>query len=820
MSDLLKDVQYGFRLLWKAKAFTLVAAVSLALGIGFNTTIFSAVDSVLLKPIRFLDPDSLVEIYLSDSRGLLFASSSYPDYREYRDRTDVFSGIVSSHPTTARYEVDGSSEYLSGEVVSGNYFEVLGIPSMLGRTIELSDDLAPGGHPVVVVSERFWRSRLGGLPDALGKTLDLNGRPYTIVGVLPSGFTGTLPGFFMQFWAPSSMVDPLDPYPLEGSSRLERRSPRFLFVKARLAPGVTLERAQGQLDSLLARLEEEYPADYRDRRIDVVPSEEVRINPVIDGALFPVAGVLMAVVGLVLLIACGNVANMLLARAVERRDEVALRLALGASRFRLVRQLLTESVLLSSLGGLLGLLLAHAATRLLLSFKPPVLVPVALDLTLSYRVLFFTLVVSVATGILFGLVPAWEASRASLIAALKSEPLALGRRRLSLRNALVVVQVTFSLMLLIGAALLLRSARNAQAIDPGFETEKIVMFSTNLGLHGYSDARGRDFYRLAVERVAALPGIAGASLTDKVPLGGDIAIENVSAEGRELEMGADGLSIDSSTISPGYFRVMGVPIREGRDFAWNDSPESPRVAILNETAARRLWPGESAIGKRVVRGAGGSREYFEVIGIVSDAKVRTLGEDARPQIYRSFGQDYSPMMHILARTRGNPQPALGSVRHELLSMDASLAFFEARTMPQNLEVAFFPVRMGAFLFSLFGGLALLLTSVGLYGVVSYSVGRRTREIGIRMAMGASRSHITALVTRQGLTLVCVGVAFGWGAALLGARALSSVLYGIGPNDVLTFAGTAVVLSLVAFVASWIPARRASRMTPLTALRYE
>lgn len=815
MTDLARDLQYGIRMLWKSKGFTLVAVLSLALGIGFNTTIFSAVDALLLRPKAGSRLESMVEVYLSDSSGYPYGASSYPDSRDYRDRTDVFSDVASYQTTIARYQTNGSSEYLLGEIVSGNLFRLLGIQALIGRTLEPGDDVSPGGDPVMVVSERFWRTRLGGRPEVVGEALDLNGRPYTIVGVIPSAYSGGLPGIGMQFWAPSAMVDHLNPSPRDGVSRLERRTSRSLMVKARLAEGVSIEKAQAQMDALLASLREEYPEDYQgDRAPHLLPSTQVRIHPFVDGALYPVASVLMVVVALVLIIACANVANMLLARATERRSEVALRLALGSSRFRLVRQLLTESVLLSSLGGMAGLLVAHVGTKLLLALKPPIPIPIALDLTLNYRVLAFTLLVSVATGILFGVAPALQASR-SLVPAMKST-----ERRLGLRSILVVVQVALSLVLLIGAGLLLKSAGNAQAIDPGFETERVVMLSSHLGLHGYDEERGSLFYQNAVERVAGLPGIEAAALTDNVPLGASISTENVAPEGREPERYSDWPEIDSATISPGYFLSMGVSLIQGRDFDWRDGKGSPEVAIVNETAARRLWPGENPLGRRLATGTGTSRKYSEVIAVVRDTKVRTLGEDPRPQIFWPFTQNYSPMMYVLARTRGNPDAALETVRRELLLLDSSLAFFETRTMRQNLAITLFPVRVGAILLGVFGGLALLLAAVGLYGAVSYSVSRRTREIGIRMALGAAGTDVVTLVTRRGVGLVLVGVALGSAVALAGTRVLSSVLYGVGSTDAGIFLGTAALLVIVASVANWIPARRASRIHPVTALRYE
>ena len=604
MTDLFKDIRYGCRMLLKSPGFTLVAVVSLALGIGFNTTIFSAVDAVLLRPKAGVDPSRLVEIYLGDSSGYAYGVSSYPDVREYRERSDVFSAIASNQSALVLYRAGADttkSEYLMGEIVSGNFFDLMGLSASLGRVLRADDDVEPGGHPVVVVSQTFWQSRLGGRRDALGETLDLNGLSFTLVGVAPPDFVGNFPGLRSNFWVPSAMVDQMNPS-LTGS-RLERRTSRSLFVKARLKAGTTLEQAQAQMDAVAIQLQEAFPDANRDRAINLLPSRDVRLHPMIDQALVPIATLLMAVVGLVLLIACANVANMLLARAAARRGEVAIRLALGSTRWRLIRQLLTESLLLSSLGGALGLVIAYWSTKLILAFKPPIPIPIALDLTLNPRVLFFTLAASLVTGIVFGLAPALQSSRASLVPALASDRVpSAGGRRFRLRSALVVLQVAVSLLLLISASLLLRSVGNAQAIDPGFETENVVFMSTHLGFHGYDQARGETFLAHAAERVASLPEIAAASLTSKVPLGTNVSTRTLVPEGEAPERDADWPAYDSTTVAPAYFEVMGIPLIAGRDFRESDVADAPRVVILNETASRRFWPGESALGKRVITG--------------------------------------------------------------------------------------------------------------------------------------------------------------------------------------------------------------------------
>ena len=821
MTDLLKDIPYGCRMLLKSPGFTLVAVVSLALGIGFNTTIFSAVDAVLLRPKAGIDPSRLVEIYLGDSSGYAYGVSSYPDLREYRERSDAFSAIAANQSALVLYRAGAdttTSEYLMGEIVSGNFFDLVGISPSLGRFLRADDDVEPGGHPVVVVSHAFWQGRLGGRLDALGETVDLNGHSFTLVGVAPPDFAGNFPGLLSNFWVPSAMVDQMNPS-LTGS-RLLRRTSRSLFVKARLKAGTTLEQAQAQMDAVAIQLQEEFPDANRDRSITLLPSTDVRLHPMIDQALVPVATVLMVVVGLVLLIACANVANMLLARASARRGEVAIRLALGSTRWRLIRQLLTESLLLSSLGGALGLVIAYWSTRLILAFKPPIPIPIALDLTLNPRVLFFTLAASIVTGIVFGLAPALQSSRASLVPALASDRAAsAGGRRFRLRSALVVLQVAVSLLLLVSAALMLRSLGNAQAIDPGFETENVVLMSTHLGLHGYDEARAKVFFEQAAERLASLPELAAASVTSKVPLGTNVSTRTAAPEGEEPERDADWPALDATTVAPGYFELMRIPLIAGRDFRASDDADAPRVVLLSETAARRFWPGESPIGKRVVA-RGAERRILEVVGIVADHKVRTLGEEARPQVYYSFAQDYSPMMYLVASTTVRPELALAAAKRELLAMDGNLAFFESKTMAQNLEIPLFPVRMGATLLGLFGALALALASIGIYGVIAYSVSRRTREIGIRMALGASRRDVMTMVTRQSLTLVLAGCAAGLAASVLGTRVLANVLYGVASTDAITFAGTLIVLLTVAFVANWIPARRAARVKPTVALRYE
>ena len=559
-----KDLRYGARMLLNNPGFTAVAVLSLALGIGVNTTIFSVVNAVLLRPMAVQEPDQLVEVYLSDSDGYPYGTLSYPDYRDYRDQNDVLSGIVVSEVTFYHFSQDELTEMVFGEAVTGNYFEVLGVPAALGRVF-LPEDDTPGAQPVAILGHGFWQKRFGGDPDLIGKTTKLNGQVFTVIGVAPESFTGTIPLFSPDIWTPMAMQMVIG---FEGPDpeALEKRGRRSLLAKGRLRPGTTVEEAEAQLNTIAVRLGEEYPKTNEGRKISVVPTSEVRIHPFIDQAVTPVALLLMVVVGMVLLIACANVANMLLAKASVRRQEIAVRLAVGASRVRLLSQLLTESVMLAFVGGALGLLLAHWSVHLILALQPPLPMSIALDLGVDVRVLVFTLLVSLATGVLFGLAPAFQATRQDLVSALKDDVSRAGTssRRFGLRNILVVSQVAVSLVLLIGAGLFLRSMKNANAMDPGFETRDIAIFTSNLDMLGYSKERSTQFYEQAVERLSSLPGVVSAAIAEKIPCGISVSIQGFVIEGVEPPPDDDSYNIDVTTVGPGYFRTMGIPLLSGR----------------------------------------------------------------------------------------------------------------------------------------------------------------------------------------------------------------------------------------------------------------
>jgi len=825
VDNLLKDARYGLRALLKSRGFTAVAVLSLGLGIGVNTTLFSLVNAVLFRPLPVSHPEQLVTIY-TGRKDFLYSTVSYPDYLDFRDQAGVFSGLAAHSMMSASLSREGQSELLRGEVVSGNYFEVLGVKPFLGRTLTPEDDRTPGGHPVVVLGHGFWKGRFGADPSILGSMLRINSTPFTVVGVVAESFTGTIPGLSPDLWMPLAMEDSVsamgiqDMVPSPGATRLERRGQRWLFIKGRLKPGVTAQQAQSNLEAILSRLGQEYPTTNEDRTVSVFPAKAVRIHPMADAAITPAAATLMAIVGLVLLIACANVASMMLARATARRREIAIRLAMGATRGRLVRQLLTEGFLLSGMGGVVGLVLGFWAADLLLAFKPPIGIPLQLELGIDVRVLAFTCLVSLATGLAFALAPALRATRPNLVPALKDESVIgeIGQRRFGLREGLVVGQVAVSLVLLIGAGLLVRGLLAAQRAEVGFAPAGVASVEVNLRFNRYSEERGKAFFREAIERVEALPGVESAAITRRLPLSPDINMEGIFVEGHQSSSDDPGIGIDAVAIGPGYFATLGVPLLEGRDFSWLDTADQPRVAVVNQAFVRRFWPGGgTGLGKRFHLDSLDGPSV-EIVGVVADHKVRTVGEDPRPYLHFAASQDYSPAAHVVARVRGDAASLVGTLRRELMAVEPDLVFLSAQTMEQSVSESLYPVRMASGLLAASGGLALLMAAVGLYGAIAYWVSRRTREIGIRMALGASDRGVHRLVVRQGLTLTAIGTALGVVGAAAGSRVLAGLLYGVGAMDPLAFGSAVVGLFGVAFIASYVPARRAAGVDAMVALR--
>jgi putative ABC transport system permease protein len=821
-------------MLAKNPEFTAVAVLSLALGIGANTSIFSVVNAALLRPLPVTEPDRLVFVF-NGSRTNPWGVSSYPDYLDYRDKNEVFSDLLTYSGITMSARADDQTDLLSGSIVSGNFFDALGVQAVLGRTFSSEEDLTPNTHPVAVISHGLWERRFGSNRRIIGQQLALNGHAFTIIGVAPSGFNGPEVLENNDIYVPMMMQALVRP-PRGGFSGdmnpdlLGRRGSRWLSVIGRLKPGVTSEQAQAGMTQLAAGLEQAYPEQNRNTIATLFPVSKG--NPQAYTQLISVAGLLLAVVAIVLLIACANVANLLLARASARRKEIAVRLAMGATRSRLVRQLLTESVLLSLAGGVFGLLLALWTIDLLKTATPPSgIFSFTLDYRLDGRVLAFTFALSLATGVIFGLLPALQASKPDLVPALKDEASAAaqGRRRFNLRNLLVVAQVALSLTLLIGAGLFLRSLKNAQDIDPGFDAEKILNAQLNINLLRYTKAQGQEFYRQVVERVEALPGVESASLARVVPLSGTGRGASFQIEGQdppENTVRSEGSgsqenpnTASANVVSLKYFQTMGIGLLRGRDFSAQDKEGAPLVIVVNEAFARRFFESQEALGNRVsFRGPQGP--WSEIVGVVRDSKYRTLGERPRSTVYQPLAQNHETGMALHVRTNGKPASVATNVRREVQSIEPNLAVTSVESMAGVFGGSLFAARMGAALLAIFGLLALVLAAVGLYGVMSYSVSRRTREIGIRMALGAGSGNVLRLVLKEGMTLVGGGVAAGLIAAAALTRLLASFLYGVSPMDATTFVAIPLVLALVALLASYLPARRAAKVDPMEALRYQ
>jgi len=834
MENLWQDLRYGFRVLRASPGFAAVAVLSLALGIGANTSIFSVVNAALLRPLPVTEPDRLVFVF-NGSRTNPWGVSSYPDYLDYRDKNEVFSDLLTYSGITMSARADDETDLLSGSIVSGNFFDALGVRAALGRTFSSEEDLIPNTHPVAVISHGLWERRFGSNRRIIGQQLALNGHAFTIIGVAPSGFSGPEVLENNDIYVPMMMQALVRP-PRGGFSGdmnpdlLGRRGSRWLSIIGRLKPGVTPEQAQAGMTQLAAGLEQAYPEQNRNTIATLFPVSKG--NPQAYTQLISVAGLLLAVVAIVLLIACANVANLLLARASARRKEIAVRLAMGATRSRLVRQLLTESVLLSLAGGVFGLLLALWTIDLLKTATPPSgIFSFTLDYRLDGRVLAFTFALSLATGVIFGLLPALQASKPDLVPALKDEASAAaqGRRRFNLRNLLVVAQVALSLTLLIGAGLFLRSLKNAQDIDPGFDAEKILNAQLNINLLRYTKAQGQDFYRQVVERVEALPGVESASLARVVPLSGTGRGASFQIEGQDppentVRSEGSGSQETTNTASANvvglkYFQTMGIGLLRGRDFSAQDKEGAPLVIVVNEAFARRFFESQEALGNRVsFRGPQGP--WSEIVGVVRDSKYRTLGETPRSTVYQPLAQNHETGMALHVRTNGKPASVAANVRREVQSIEPNLAVTSVESMADVFGGSLFAARMGAMLLAIFGLLALVLAAVGLYGVMSYSVSRRTREIGIRMALGAGTGNVLRLVLKEGMMLVGGGVAAGLIVAAVVTRLLASFLYGVSPLDATTFVAIPLVLALVALLANYLPARRATKVDPMEALRYQ
>jgi len=824
MESWIQDARYALRTLVRTPGFTAVAVISLALGIGVNTAVFSVINAVVLQPWPITDPASVIAVYTSEEGNdqIDYAPASYPDYVDYRERNETFSGVAAYAMRPMTLGDAGQSDLILGEIVSGNYFEVMGVRPALGRGFLPAEDAAVGSGPVAVLGHQAWQRRFAGDPTILGRSIEINGHAVTIVGVAPEGF-GSMSSRNMaaEVFLPLSMRNIVVPR----RDMATDRAGRWLWVAGRLKPGTTVEQASANLATIAGSLEQAYPDTNEGRAVRLLPLDHVKIHPAADGALSAASAVLMVVVGFVLLIACANVANLLLARAAPRRKEIAIRLAIGASRVRIVRQLLTESIVLAGLGGVLGLglsaitgkLLVQALGRIELSFP----VQLALDLQPDGSVLAFTALVSVMTGVVFGLAPALRSVRGDLSHAVKGDGNAgVGTsRRSHLRDVLVVVQVATSVVLLIGAGLFLRSLQQAGRIDPGFEVDRVLAASLPLDLRGLGEDDGPVLYDALYERLATIPGARTVALTSHVPLSMDIHNSNALPEGVAAADPRDWPAIDTAVVGPGFFDAMEISILRGRGFVRLDDATAPRVVVVNDTFAERYWSGQDPIGRHVRLGTK-DEDVAEVIGVVETTKYRTLGEGPRPYFYESIYQNYQGRVTLLVRAAGAPEALARPVRDEIRAIDAGMPVFAVGSLAQRIGVALLLPRAGALLFGIFGMLGLVLATLGVYGVMSYLVSQSTREIGIRLSLGARPVDVLSQVMRTGLTRVGVGVGLGLAAAFGVTRALRAVLYGVTPTDTLTFCGTALFLFAVAAVACAVPARRASRVDPMVALRHD
>ncbi|MGH9851015.1 MAG: ADOP family duplicated permease, partial [Blastocatellia bacterium] len=799
-ADMWQDLRYGARALWNSRGFTVVAALSLALGIGATTTVFSLMNAVLLRPLPVKDADTLVSVNKDNDMHTI----SYPDYLDYRSRNEVFSELLVWSQTPLSLNLGDQAEQAYGMVVSGNYFSMLGAQPALGRFFSAEEDRTPGAHPVVVISFALWQSRFGANPSVIGQSVKLNGQPFTIIGVAPKGFTSTYNVFAPALYAPLMMQAQVKSQPDIFGERMSK----YLKLTGRLKPGVTREQAQAALSLLDRQLEEAYPQQGRTSHranlgLELVPvgsfPGEIRL------ALLGGASLLLAIAGFVLLIACANVAGMLLARATVRQREIAVRLALGATRWRLIRQLLTESSLLFCVAGALGVGLTVWLTRLLSTRPIPIAVPFAIEAKVDWRVLIFTLLLALLTGIIFGLAPAMEAARTDLHTTLKDVPSSRGVRRSRLRHAFVVGQIALSLVLLIGAGLFTRALQYGQTVYPGRDPETVLKVELDPRQQGYSVARAREFYQQLTERVATLPGVEAVSLARALQIGPgygttSLAVKDAPHEGN--------LRAEFNIVMPRYFQTLGITLLSGRDFTLADREGAPRVVIINEALQRRFWPGANALGKQVSAGEGG---WAEVVGVVENGKSRLSGQTPRPLVYWPFLQSGSDNldMNLLLRHHGDTGNLLSAVRREVQTLDPNLPAQSPMTLSEAVRLATLPWRVVGVLANVFGLIGLALAALGVYGLVSYTVNQRTHEIGVRVALGAQRRDIFKLVIGHGLKLALLGVAVGLALSFGLTRALAALLFGVSASDPVTYLGVSSLLALVALAASFIPARAAT-----------
>ena len=815
LDDIRRDVRDGLRAVTQRPKFTVIAVLSLAVGIGANTAIFSLVNAVLLRPVPLRHPHELVNLY-THSPSFRYGTYSYPDYEDVRDgTTDVFSHIGATQFAPVQIDGDSGVNLVFAEAVTGSYFPTIGVDAVLGRTILPEDDISRGAHAVIMLSHGYWQRAYGGSPTVVGQTLRIGGRAYEVIGVAPAEYPGSMRGVSPAFYAPYMMIEELI-----GAEMIEERGNHSIFPTARLKPGVTLPQVQTALAAVAADLTASAAAGWeRTSEFAVLPRTDVLLFPPMDPFVRAAAWLMMAVVGLLLLLACTNLASFLLARALDRRRDVALRLALGASRRSLVRRLLTETTLLSLMAGVGGVGLAVGLLQILESVDLPLPVPVDLDLSLDWTVLMFTLGISVVAGALLGLVPALQSTRPDVAVTLKSETAGGGQPgQLKWRSVLVVTQLTVSLLLLVGAGLFLRSAQEVQAVDPGFGRDPTAVMTFMVPTQRYTEDEGRRYTERLLERFRQLPGVSAVGIIDRLHLN---VVSNQSigfnVDGVEPPLDVQYFSANRAAVDPAFFAAAGIQIVRGRNFDDTDLPENQRVGIISEATARRFFENGDAVGRMLRRL--GNNEDLLVVGIASDARVQSLGGDSELMVYQPYSQAYAPFLTVVAKTNTDPARTALALMNAGRDVDPDFWVWETKTLSEHLGIMLLPARLSAIL-SVFAVLALLLSSIGLYGVVSYAVAQRTREMGIRMALGADARRVVGLLAASGKKLVAFGTVLGLVAAFALARLLSDLLFGVEAFDLLTFAAVPIVLGLTAVVAAYLPARRAAGLNPVTALRVE
>lgn len=816
-----RDVRYGARMLGRQPAFTAVAVISLALGIGLNSAIFTIVNAVLLRPLPIDRPDRLVALFTSADSGDAYSSSSYPDYADLASNNSTLDGLAAHTLMFVGIDRGDATRTTLGEIVSPNYFAVLGVPLVMGPGFRAGDD-RPGAEPTTVISSRMWQRDFNRAQDVVGRTIQIRGRSYAIVGVAPASFGGLAPGVSSDLWLPAGSVDDVEPVGMidtspspTGSNRIERRGQRWLFLTGRLKPGVTTAQARADLSRVMTDLERAYPQSNKNRRLTVVPANDVRIHPDLDSALTPGAAAMMIAVGLVLLVACANLASLLLARGTARSREMAIRLAIGASRPQLVRQLIAESLLLAWAGAAAGLALATWATRALSAIQPPIEVRVGFDFSPDARVLGFTIGIATLTGLAFGLLPALRASRPDLVPSLKGEAGAGRAQRFDLRRWLVAAEIALSTVLLVTGGLLLRSTLAAVHADTGVNASRVVYASVN-GTKMYADrARALQFYGDAARRLESIPGVLAVTRASWVPLSLNHNTTVIDVDGVRGPAPDGGINVDTTDVSVDYFRVIGVPIVSGRAFDSRDNATGSRVAIVSAAAARACWPGQSPLGRQFRERNGGT---FTVVGVSADYAVRAIGETPRPLMHFAIDQT-QPSYQIFAVSTDRPAADLmPPVRQAIVAVEPRAIFVELQPLSNLVDTVLFPVRASATLLAGLSALALLLATIGLYGVIAFNVSRRTREIGLRMALGASQGRVVRQVVADGLLLVALGGLIGAAGAAVVGRLLASALYGTTAFDPLAWVAALAALSVAAAAAAFIPARRAAAVDPMRALR--